>query len=234
MVHPVLNQPGLVRGRRVLAKLHELVGDVRIEDLPIPYVAVAADVIGRREVWFRSGSLLTAIRSSIAIPVLFTPVWHEGRLLMDGGVMNPLPVTGVMGLEYDLVVGVSMLGRPAGAVIDEVPASGEVELAWTGRISKAIQAIPVARKKLAEREDAYAALPAFEPLPGHLDLTTAGLLALDVMQAGLSDARCGVNPPDVLVEVPADASTALDFDQAERLIDLGAELASTVFDAAGL
>nr|NLD41705.1 patatin [Actinomycetales bacterium] len=103
-----LSGPGLMRMGRIMDILGELVGDVEIQDLPIPYVAVAVDVASRREVWFTRGPLLTAIRASIAIPTAITPVVLNGRLLADGGLLNPLPLEPSAMVPADAVVAVSL------------------------------------------------------------------------------------------------------------------------------
>lgn len=103
--------PGLFKSDKLMDKLHALIGDVRIEDLPIPYTAVATDLTNRREVWFHDGPLLTAIRASIAIPTAITPVLYRGRLLADGGILNPLPVDASSHFMAEATVAVSLFGR---------------------------------------------------------------------------------------------------------------------------
>ena len=71
----------------------------RIEELPIPYVAVATDLVAQREVWFEHGPVAAAIRASIAIPTAITPVKLHGRVLVDGGLMNPVPMDAVTALS---------------------------------------------------------------------------------------------------------------------------------------
>lgn len=84
---------GLIKGDRIVEKLRELIGEIRIEDLPISYTAVAVDLLAQREVWFSRGSLFDAIRASIAIPTVLRPHHYEGRTLVDGGLLNPVPIT---------------------------------------------------------------------------------------------------------------------------------------------
>jgi len=84
---------GLIKGDRVIEQLRKLIGDIRIEDLPISYTAVAVDLYAQREVWFSRGPLYDAIRASIAIPTVFRPHHYEGRTLVDGGLLNPVPIT---------------------------------------------------------------------------------------------------------------------------------------------
>lgn len=103
--------PGLFKTTRLMDRLHGMIGDVRIEDLPIPYTAVATDLTNHREVWFHDGPLLTAIRASIAIPTAITPVVFRDRLLADGGILNPLPLDASSHFISDATVAVSLFGR---------------------------------------------------------------------------------------------------------------------------
>ena len=84
---------GFIKGDRIIGALKELIGEVDIEDLPIPFTAVAVDLDTQREVWFSRGPLFDAVRASIAIPTIFRPHRYQGRLLVDGGLLNPLPVS---------------------------------------------------------------------------------------------------------------------------------------------
>jgi len=89
---------GLVKGDKIVNTLIDLVGEQLIEDLPIQYTAVATDVKGQKELWIKSGRLFDAIRASISIPLLFTPFKHRGVDLIDGGVLNPVPVAPRLGM----------------------------------------------------------------------------------------------------------------------------------------
>lgn len=111
-------EPGVVRARRVLAHVRELVGERRIEDLALPFTAVATDLLARREVWFQRGPLDVAIRASIAMPGVFTPVMVDGRLLADGGLLEPLPVAPTAAVPADLTFAVALNGarRASGRV----------------------------------------------------------------------------------------------------------------------
>ncbi|MCL2317057.1 MAG: patatin-like phospholipase family protein [Actinomycetia bacterium] len=210
---PMVRAPGLLRGRRMIEAVRDVIGDPRIEDCAIPFTAVASDLVNRREIWLTSGSMLMAIRASIAIPVMFTPIMVGGRLLADGGVLDPLPVDALAGREFDVSVGVSLFGRLGRPVIEPFEA-GEAD--ETGRAHEEMAA------------------GGWERLPSGFDLSKAGLLALEVMEAEIQRAHLATARPDVLVEIPADASTFLEFDQASRLIDLGRSLAAAAFDTAGL
>jgi NTE family protein len=102
---------GLLKGDRVMAVLRELIGDCSIEDLDVSFTAVATDMPSGREVWLREGKLFDAIRASIATPLIFTPFKRGGRQLVDGSLVNPLPIAPTLGDTTDLTVAVSLAGR---------------------------------------------------------------------------------------------------------------------------
>ena len=108
---PALSTAGVLSAERVLARMVEFTGDRRIEDLPIRFTAVAVDLLASREVWLDAGPLDRAIRASIGIPGVVTPVAVNGRLLVDGGVLNPVPVAATATSQADLVVAVSLQGQ---------------------------------------------------------------------------------------------------------------------------
>ncbi|WP_432694896.1 patatin-like phospholipase family protein [Marinobacterium sp. YM272] len=97
-----------VRGDKVFARIRDLIGDPDIESLPIGYTAIATDLRSSKEVWFRHGSLLAAMRASIAIPGIVTPVSWNQRLLVDGGVLNPLPIVAAVAQQADLIIAVDV------------------------------------------------------------------------------------------------------------------------------
>ncbi|MDD0843654.1 patatin-like phospholipase family protein [Pseudomonas sp. Gutcm_11s] len=99
---------GAIRGEKVFGKIHEIVGEIDIEQLAIPYTAVATDLTNQQEIWFQEGCLHKAMRASAAIPSLFTPVIQGSRMLVDGGLLNPLPIVPVVSSHCDLVVAVNL------------------------------------------------------------------------------------------------------------------------------
>lgn len=103
---------GLIKGDRIIGRLRELIGDVAIENLPIPYTAVAVDILAQREVWFTRGPLFDAIRASIAIPTVFRPHHYEGRVLVDGGLLNPVPITPTLRDLTDCTIAVDVNAAP--------------------------------------------------------------------------------------------------------------------------
>jgi NTE family protein len=99
---------GAIRGEKVFGQIREIVGEVNIEDLRIPYTAVATDLTNQQEIWFQEGNLHSAMRASAAIPSLFTPVVQGNRTLVDGGLLNPLPIVPVVSSHCDLIVAVNL------------------------------------------------------------------------------------------------------------------------------
>lgn len=114
LVDFTISSEGLVKGDRVIHAMEELVPDVRIEQMPVPFAAVAADLLTGREVVFDHGGLYEAIRASISIPSVFQPVRRDGMVLIDGGTVNPLPLNRVRREEGDLLVAVDV-SAPFGA-----------------------------------------------------------------------------------------------------------------------
>jgi len=103
-----IGRAGLLKGEKVIGVLTELIGDHRIEDLPIGYTAVATDLLEQKEVWLNRGRLFDAIRASIAIPTVFTPHRVHGRLLVDGGLLNPIPIAPALNHQTDMIVAVNL------------------------------------------------------------------------------------------------------------------------------
>ncbi|NWL77841.1 alpha/beta hydrolase [Pseudomonas taiwanensis] len=99
---------GAIRGEKVFGRIREIVGEINIEDLSIPYTAVATDLTNQQEIWFQEGCLHQAMRASAAIPSLFTPVVQGSRMLVDGGLLNPLPIVPVVSSHCDLIIAVNL------------------------------------------------------------------------------------------------------------------------------
>ncbi len=99
---------GAIRGEKVFGRIRDILGEIDIEDLRIPYTAVATDLTNQQEIWFQEGCLHQAMRASAAIPSLFTPVVQGSRVLVDGGLLNPLPIVPVVSSHCDLIVAVNL------------------------------------------------------------------------------------------------------------------------------
>jgi len=208
---------GFIKGDRIMAALRELIGEVNIEELNISYTAVATDLDREREVWLTKGPLFDAIRASIAIPTLFRPYIHDGRRLVDGALLNPLPVLPLMREGADYVIAVSVDGAAEMQKPPEKDVAVTTDEGYTAKLGRLIgRVLPGSDGKPKLRD------------PGAFDLMTQ---AMDLMQANLSRLRLAAYPPDVLIEIPRNVSTVYEFYRARELIELGRERTARALDA---
>lgn len=124
------DREGFVKGERVIEKMQEFIPDTLIEDLDIPFTAVATDILNEEEILFDKGSLYDAIRASISIPGLFQPVKRDGRILVDGGVVNPLPLDRVVRREGDILAGVDVSAYPEKGQQKQLPRLTHIRLLY--------------------------------------------------------------------------------------------------------
>jgi NTE family protein len=200
---------GLIKGERIIGTLRELIGDICIEELPLAFTAVATDLDREREVWLTRGSLFDAIRASIAIPTVFRPHTIDGRRLVDGALLNPVPVTPLIRDPADYLFAVSMDGvaQMAPAVVTEDNPTEDTGL--TQRIGGFIgRLLPSSEGKPRE--------------PGAWDLLNQ---SMDLMQANLSRLRLAAYEPDLLIQLPRNVASAYEFYRAGELIERGREQA---------
>lgn len=235
---------GPIKLERVLARMTEILGDARIEELPIPYTAIATDLGARREVWFTSGPVDVAIRASVAIPGVISPIMVNGRLLVDGALLNPVPMDAIAGIEADFTLAVNLSGwsprdfssTPARATADARPQAEWLDnfrrtaadifssewvsgaLAWLGRGHD-------------DQDDPGKPAPRFGPAPPGLGITQVANLSLDTMGALITRFRLAAQPPDVLITVDTNAAGVMEFHRADELIQLGRQLAQEALDA---
>lgn len=99
---------GFIKGERVFTELKKVIGDGNIEDFPIPFTAVATDINSNEEIWIRKGSLFKAIRASVAIPSILTPIYEGNKIIVDGGVSSPIPIDPIMNQDHDMIVVVNL------------------------------------------------------------------------------------------------------------------------------
>ncbi|MCM2971448.1 MULTISPECIES: patatin-like phospholipase family protein [Larsenimonas] len=212
---------GAIRGVKIMRRLGRLTDEFNIEDLPAPLTIVATDMTRQRELWFQSGSLSDAIRASIAIPGIMTPVEQQGRFLVDGGLLNPLPILpAVASHDADIIIAVNATATsPKNVTLEELLPSPteikvETEESWFSSL----------RKRFSS-DDATQA-PSAQAL-GKLDLM---LKAFDITQAALAQYKIAGYPPDVLINVPKSVCGTHEFQRATPMIELGRHLARDALD----
>lgn len=213
--------PGLIKADRVVAKLKEITGAPLIEDLKVPFAAVATDLEARREVWFRKGPLVPAMRASFAIPSVFTPVIMENRTLVDGGVLNPLPFDPVFTQDADVTVAVSLFGHRKNL--------------HEHQLEKEEKALPVRGFQVLPSIAEFFSAPT-QAMAGYAGRSISSITthALDTMQGAIETYRVAATPPDVLIQVDNDVCQVYDFHLAKSVIENGRELAVEQFDRFGL
>jgi NTE family protein len=239
--------PGAIRAEKIFARVSDILGDARIEDLPVEFTAVATDLEAGEERWFQEGPVDAAIRASVALPGFMTPVVIHGRLLADGGLLNPLPIAPTVSARADFTVAVAVSGQPRISAVTTAAAAppgsgyrGDVVrrtathvldsdvLRGIGMRLAALRSAPPGRIVQEVAEEATETV--LEALP-------AGLRTLDVMELSLEAVRTAVlrhtladHPPDVLITVPRSSCRTLDFHRAEEMIGLGRLLAVEALD----
>ncbi|MBK1672949.1 serine protease [Ectothiorhodospira shaposhnikovii] len=215
-----LSGGGIIRGDKLIRKLKELVGCSDIEHLPISYTAVAVDIERGKEVWISDGPLFDAIRASIAIPAVFTPHRYRGRTLVDGGLLNPVPVAPTLRTLTDLTIVVDVNG-PA-------PEDDATEPGGEGRDPE-----DEAQSGLLQRMRGY--VESFGGDSGAkedgLALTEVLMRSLETMQAAITRQHLAVFRPDVVISVPKNVCMIHEFHRARPVIDLGRRLARERLDA---
>ena len=237
-----LSAPGVIRPDKLFERVNQLIGGALIEELSIAFTAVATDLLARKEVWFQRGPLVTALRASIAIPGVLTPMMLNGRLLVDGGLMDPVPMAPIASSRADITIAIDLGGeRGEAAVGAAMGETAEVRPAseWVDRFQRRA-AVLFDRELLRSIMSRFGAVPSMGETPGEaseladgdsLESLPVGLSKFDVMtqsletmQSILTRYRLAGNPPDVLITVPKDACRTFDFSRATELIQLGRSL----------
>jgi len=204
---------GLVKGDKIIATLKDLVGDITIEDLSTKYTAVAADIVNEKEVWLSSGSLFDAIRASISLPLFFTPFNYNGIELIDGGVLNPVPIAPTFSDNTDLTIAVNLGGsvKVMDHKVSDITQGKKVDKS-SSRISKFL-----ARFKTEIVDHTKSEWGAY-------DIANQ---AFDAMQSTIARQKLAAYPPDYFVEISRNACGTLEFDRADEMIKLGYDIANS-------
>ncbi len=205
---------GLVKGDRIISEMTRLVGKRQIEDLPIRFTAVATELETGMEVWLSKGPLFDAIRSSISLPLFFTPVKHRTNLLIDGGVVNPVPIAPTFDDQTDLTIAVNLGGKPAQKESEERALVAVTDPAkGPGRFKQLVNRVVQKVSRKAGDQDVGAYDVAYQ--------------AFDAMQSTIARQKLAAYPPDLIIEIPRDACRTLEFDRAAEMIELGRKVAET-------
>jgi NTE family protein len=249
LLDPSITAAGVLRAGKILDAVREILGDVRIEDLPVQYTSVATDLITGRSVWIQRGPVDDAIRASIAIPGVIAPHVLDGRLLADGGILDPIPMAPIASVMADATVAVSLGGddpetrrgerdpRPSAewlsrmwrstSTLLDTKAARSVLDSQTGRnvLSRFISSEESSEED-SEESIAEQAAPLTPKLGGFEVMNRT----IDIAQAALARHTLAAYPPDLVIEVPRSVCRSLDFHRAAEVIEIGRELAIPALD----
>jgi len=190
-----LTANGLLKDDRVFDKMKSFIPDVNIEKMNIPFVAVATDILNEKEVAFRSGSFYDAIRASIAIPAIITPAKYKDTFLLDGGVLNPIPIEHVVRKDGDMLIVVNLYGERK----PDIPKETNTNNGLMNILSTLISTGDKSSK-------------------GYYSLLNSTSSAMIHKIAKMSIEK---HKPEIIINIPCDAANTFDFYRAKELIELG-------------
>jgi len=211
LVDFTLSTNGIIKADRVLREIKKFISDQKIEDLPISYAAVVTDFKQKKEVIVTEGSLFEAIRASISIPLVITPVLKSDTVFVDGGVLNPVPTNRVARQKDDILIAVDVNSR----IPYQKPVVGNQDLGYFEKLTNG---------KLSEFQKKLTALfPAKVYKKGnggvgyfHLITETSSLMLSQITKLILA-----MNPPDILIEISRELCGTFDFYKADEIIEAG-------------
>ena len=239
----VLPKSGLLDGAKVSALVRAHIHTETIEMLAKPFAAVATDIVSGEEVVIRSGDVIEAVRASISVPGIFTPVRSNGRILVDGGLTNPVPVSAARALGAGFVVAVDLnheivngknlkpllLAAKANAAADDAPGMFS---RWVGDYRLSMK--DIRQKLLAANNPASAQFRKWisaEPLPSIFEVLLA---SINIMETRLTQTRLSLDRPDLVIQPPLGHIRFMEFGRAEEIIAIGYEHTQRRLREAGL
>lgn len=243
---------GVIRGDKIFNEVDKILGDLNIEELPISFTAVATDLIRRREVWFQKGSVIQAVRASSAIPSIFSPVIMGKRYLVDGGVINPVPIIPCSSANAEHIFAVDLNGEtglPEAEQPENIQEQQEdikeseqeepqakntkqdnanTRFAWFNQVTnKATNWLE--DKHIINSTDA-SSKEAEEGISQLGKLETLSQI-MEVMQASITQYKTAGYPPDMLVKMPASACQSYEFYRAKGIIEMGYQIAKDAIES---
>jgi NTE family protein len=218
-----LSGSGLIRGNHLAHELEAALADTRIDDLPLRFAAIATEINSGHEIWLTHGRLTDALRASYALPGIFPPVRIGGRWLVDGALVNPVPVSAARALGARLVIAVNLnsdlFGR--GAIIASHGSNAEDDAAHVEAKGNGLLGM-FSRERILRRQ-----ILGRRGRPG---IPTVMVEAFNVMQDRITRARLAGDPPDVLISPRLGEVGWFDFHRAEEAIKIGTDSAEKTMD----
>lgn len=224
LLDPVFPRSGLINGQKIGAFMREHLQAENIEQLPVPFSAIATDISNGEEVVLAAGDVIEAVRASIAVPGIFTPVRSNGSVLVDGGLVNPVPVSVARAMGADLVIAVDLnhdivVSRTAraAAASDGSALTQLVTHMLSGLDS--LETTPIVHLREWLRR---------EPLPGIFEVLLASIY---IMQARITRATLQQDRPDILIQPPLGGVRFMEFARAAEIVEIGYRSAVQALEA---
>ncbi len=215
----VLPRSGLLDGARISAMVREHVAAESIEELPLPFAAVAADPMTGEEVVIRTGDVMEAVRASISVPGILTPVRQEDRFLVDGGIVNPVPVSVARALGAQYVIAVDLnhgvTSRSLAARRPRKPKPAPALPQWAQGLTQGMQELTA---KLLPQDSSAKRRPKATPMPSIFEVL---LGSINIMETRITEGRLALERPELLIRPALGHVRFLDFDRAEETIEIG-------------
>jgi NTE family protein len=226
----VFPKSGIIDGKKVTDFMREYVHSECIEELPLPFKAVATELNSGEEVVLETGDVMDAVRASISVPGMFTPVRRNGRVLVDGGLVNPVPVNVARAMGADIVIAVDINhgiveGKAPAPQVKSQPDTDflqSLSLLENEHYRSAMERIEKGLRSLESNPTLIQirAWLAEESLPNIFEVL---LSSINIMETQITSARLQIDPPELLIQPPLGSVRFLEFNRAEEIISLGYE-----------
>lgn len=224
---PTISKSGLITGTKVKEFLRNIVGDIEIENLKIPFTATATDIFTGQEINFDKGSLVEAIRASISVPVIFQPVIHDDQILVDGGLANPLPINVAREMGAGFIIAVNVMpslnnAKPDRKMKYSSPRVSQITSGMKSAMRKGLESLNIdykLMKKLSSNRGKYS-------VPG---LKNVMLQSVYITQRKLARLSIQLYKPDILIEPDIPFAGFFDFYKAKEIIDIGYKATQNAF-----
>jgi NTE family protein len=224
----VFPKSGLIDGAKVGELVRTHINSEVIESLPIPFCAVATDIQTGEEVVISQGDVIEAVRASISVPGIFTPVRSNGRLLVDGGLVNPVPVSVVRSMGADVVIAVDLNHQITEKNLKPLTAvkvateTNRMSHPRSRRLAECFRSMRELRQKLLAKDaptsEQFNSWLSAEPIPNIFELLLA---SVNIMETSITESRLKIDKPDLTIRPPLGEIRFLEFGRAEEIISIG-------------
>lgn len=224
---PTVSKSGLISGVKVTEFLKDVVGDINIEDLKIPFTATATDIFTGQEIIFNKGNLVEAIRASISVPIIFQPVIHNDQILVDGGLANPLPINVACKMGADFIIAVNVMPSLNKAKPDRKKG---YNIPWISAITSGMKS--TMRKRLEFLNIDYKLIRKLSSNKGKYNVPGLKKVlnqSVYITQRKLALLSIELYKPDILIEPDIPFAGFFDFYKAKEIIDIGYKAAQKAF-----